>query len=94
MIDLIAVVTEVQSVSQIQIKSTGELRDKRSITLADDSGLSLGATCWGELAQLDIQEGQILAIRGAKLSDYGGKSLNMDNQSTWIEFNPEDEPRF
>ena len=56
------------------------MRDKRNISLADDTGLSLGATFWGELGNLDLQVGQILAIKGAKVSDYGGKSLNISNE--------------
>lgn len=48
MIDLIAVVTEVQPPGQITVKSTGEQRDKRTITLSDDSGIGIDATIWGD----------------------------------------------
>jgi len=41
MLDLIAVVTELQPLSQFQIKSTGEMRDKRGLTLSDDTGVSI-----------------------------------------------------
>lgn len=40
---------------------------------------------------LDV--GTILAIKGAKVSDYGGKSLNISNDCT-IEMDPEDQPRY
>lgn len=90
MIDLIAVVTEVQPVAQILIKSTGQMKDKRTITLVDDTGISLGATMWGELGKMDIQEGQILAVKGAGVSDYGGRSLNLSNESSMVEINPEE----
>lgn len=65
------------------------MRDKQSITLADDSGLSISATLWGEEAgRGDIAEGAIVAFKGAKVSDYGGKSLNLPNGSNAIVVNP------
>ena len=48
MIDVIGVITECQGPTQIQIKSTGEFRDKMTITLSDDTNISIGATIWGE----------------------------------------------
>jgi replication factor A1 len=78
MLDLIAVVTELQPVSQIQIKQTGEMRNRRSLTLSDDSGVSISATVWGDQSlRGDLEVGAVLAIKGAKVSDYGGKSLNL-----------------
>lgn len=92
MIDTIAVVTEVQPVGQITMKSTGEMRDKRTITLTDDSNVSIQATIWGENATRgDIQVGSILATKGAKISDYGGKSLNIGDS---LVINPVNDPRY
>ena len=74
------------------MKSTGEQRDKRTITLIDDSGIDIQATIWGEQAsRSDIEVGSIIAIRGAKVSDYGGKSLNISDQ---IVVNPVQEQRY
>lgn len=89
LVEVIGVVIEDQGVLQIQIRSTGEYRDKRSITLADESGISVGATLWGECSGAhDIQIGHVMAVKGAKLSDYGGVSLNIDDNSSHIEINP------
>lgn len=41
MIDMIGIVQEVQPIGQITIKSTGEMKDKRTIELIDDSGIGL-----------------------------------------------------
>ena len=41
-------------------------------------GVSIMATLWAELANQDYQVGEILVIKGAKISEYGGKSLNVD----------------
>lgn len=49
---------------------------------------------WGDIANMNIDEGQILAIRNAGVSEYGGKSLNISNEKSVIEVNPEDEPRY
>ena len=80
--------------AQIQIRSTGELRDKRTITVSDDSGVSIMATLWGEIAGDEkITVGQIIAAKGVKVSEYGGKSLNIDSGCV-LEFSPQEEERF
>jgi replication factor A1 len=94
MIDVIAVLTEVQTVMQIQIKSTGEFRDKRSITLTDDTGVNIMATLWGDISNNEkLQEGAIIAVKGAKVSEYGGKSLNIDSGSVFL-IDPQEEERY
>lgn len=94
MIDLIAVVQEVQEVRQIQMKSTGEFKDRRQVTFVDDTGVSIMATLWGELGgAADLQVGQVVAVKGAKVSDYGGKSLNLGSGHSQLRLDPDDEPR-
>ena len=94
MIDVIAVLTEVQPVGQIQLKSTGEFRDKRSVTLTDDTGVNIMATLWGDICNNDkLQEGAIIAVKGAKVSEYGGKSLNIDSGGLLL-IDPQEEERF
>jgi len=51
-------------------------------------------TIWGdEASRNDIAVGTILAIRGAKVSDYGGKSLNVDSGNNSIIIDPVGEAR-
>lgn len=70
------------------------MRDRRQVTLCDDNGISLMATLWGTLAHArQIIAGTVMAIKGAKVSDYGGKSLNISEQACVIQFNPIDQPR-
>jgi len=90
MIDLIAVITEVQAMGSIQIKATMENRDKRTITLCDDTGVSINATLWGAAAAQEFRVGDVLACKAARVSDYGGKSLNLGDCN---EVNPVGEPR-
>lgn len=54
------------------------MRDRRQIAIGDESGFSMMATLWGPLASSEeIEIGKVIAIKGAKVSDYGGKSLNI-----------------
>lgn len=70
------------------------MRDRRQVTLCDDNGISLMATLWGSLAHArQVIEGTVMAIKGAKVSDYGGKSLNISEQACVIQFDPVDQPR-
>lgn len=60
----------------------------------DDTGYELNATMWGEICSMEINQGQIIAVKGAGVSEYGGKSLNLSNDSSLIQVDPEEEPRF
>lgn len=54
------------------------MRDRRQVSIGDESGLSMMATLWGPLASSEnVEIGKVMAIKGAKVSDYGGKSLNI-----------------
>jgi hypothetical protein len=72
------------------MKTTGEYKDKRTITLCDDTGVSINATLWGGAASQELQVGDILACKAARVSDYGGKSLNLGEDNI---VNPAGEPR-
>lgn len=70
------------------------MRDRRTVILGDDTGCSVAACCWGTLACNEtLQEGVVIAIKGAKVSDYGGKSLNISEDACAIEYDPKLEPR-
>lgn len=64
-------------------------KNKRSLQIADESGLQIQVTLWGNNAtKLEFTEGKVFAIKGAKVSDYQGKSLNAGDD-TQIFLNPE-----
>lgn len=49
----------------------------------------MSTTLWGECSGNEqIGVGQIIAIKGAKTSSYGGVSLNVDDSSSHITVNP------
>jgi len=56
---------------------TGESRDKRTITIGDEGNVSIGVTLWGIVCEAhDLKIGQIVALRGCRVSEYNGRSLN------------------
>jgi len=61
-----------------QPKNGGPSKDRRSINIIDESGMQIVITLWGNNAsKFKFEEGHILAVRGARVSDYGGKTLNI-----------------
>lgn len=81
LIDVIGVITEVEPLGQITVRSTGEQRDKRTVTLTDDTNVSIKGTFWGDAARVEYKKGDIIACSGARVSDYQGKSLNFGDHN-------------
>ena len=63
------------------------------MTLIDDSSCSISLTLWGEMCErnANLQIGDILAVKGARVSEFGGKSLNAadDHSILFINMNHE-----
>lgn len=77
-IDVIGVVREVGEISQITSKSTSKPYDKRELTLVDNSNFSIRLTIWGNAAQsFDAGPESVMAFKGVKVSDFGGRSLSL-----------------
>ncbi|XP_070685180.1 replication protein A 70 kDa DNA-binding subunit [Pempheris klunzingeri] len=81
-IDVIGVCKSVDEVSRLTTKTNKEV-SKRTFGLMDMSGKVVTVTLWGEEAEKFDGSGQpIVAIKGAKLSDFGGRSLSASFSST------------
>ncbi|KAF2445795.1 replication protein-like protein A 70 kDa DNA-binding subunit [Karstenula rhodostoma CBS 690.94] len=77
-IDTIGVLKEVGEVSTITSAKTNKDFSKRELTLADDSQTSVRLTVWGNSAQtFDAPLESIIAFKGVKVSDFGGRSLSL-----------------
>lgn len=88
-IDIIGVVTNVSDLAKINSKTTNKELIKRDITLADDTMAQISCTLWGDRAQnSEINAGDIIAMKGVKVSDYGGRTISTLN-STVMEKNAE-----
>ena len=65
-----------------------------TITISDEENYSINATIWGEgCKDSKYVEGCIIAVKGARVSDYGGKSLNIGDGCI-IEFDPQNVERY
>ncbi|KAF2747195.1 replication factor-a protein [Sporormia fimetaria CBS 119925] len=77
-IDTIGVLKEVGEVNTITGKNTQRDYQKRELTIADDSQTSVRLTIWGNTAQsFDVPLDSIVAFKGVKVSDFGGRSLSL-----------------
>ncbi|OCK79190.1 replication factor-a protein [Lepidopterella palustris CBS 459.81] len=78
MIDTIGILKEVGEVSEIVSKTTSKPFSKRELTLADDSLTSVRLTIWGNSAiAFDAPLESVIAFKGVKVSDFGGRSLSL-----------------
>ncbi|KAM3875120.1 replication protein A 70 kDa DNA-binding subunit [Diretmus argenteus] len=81
-VDVIGVCKSVDDVTRLTTKTNREV-SKRTLNLMDTSGKLVTVTLWGEEAENFDGSGQpIVAIKGAKLSDFGGRSLSASFSST------------
>lgn len=82
-VDVVGVLKDVGEVSQIVAKSSGKPYDKRELTLVDDSQFSVRLTIWGKTAtSFTAQPESIVAFKGVKVSDFGGRSLSLLSSGT------------
>ncbi|XP_030041574.1 replication protein A 70 kDa DNA-binding subunit isoform X2 [Microcaecilia unicolor] len=89
LVDIIGVCKSFEDVSKIIVKSNNREVSKRNIHLMDTSGKMVTATLWGEEAdRFDGSRQPVVAIKGARLSDFGGRSLSVLSASTLM-LNPD-----
>ncbi len=86
---MIGVCRDVAPVSTIITKANKKVT-KREIQLVDRSNHVVSSTLWGAEAEGFDDDGKfpIVAIKGAKVSDFGGRSLNVGFNSV-ITINPD-----
>lgn len=75
-VDVAVVLSELKESIEVNLRAGGT-KMKRDMVLMDDSGASVQLTLWGDsIAQTDGMQGRVLYIKAAKVSDFGGRSLN------------------
>lgn len=80
-VDTIGVITNSGSVTNFNPKNGGASKDKRTLVVADDTNNTIGLTMWGKVSNFDgLNVGNVIAIRGAKVSDYQGKTINCSDE--------------
>jgi replication factor A1 len=84
-IDTVGVLKEVAEVTTITSKTSNKDFSKRELTLADDSQTSVRLTVWGKTAEsFDAPLESIIAFKGVKVSDFGGRSLSLLSSGSMI----------
>ncbi|XP_075887893.1 replication protein A 70 kDa DNA-binding subunit-like isoform X2 [Nelusetta ayraudi] len=87
-IDVIGVCKSADDVSRITTRNSREV-SKRTLYLVDTTGKNVAVTLWGEEAEkFDSSEHPVVAIKAARLSDFGGRSLSALFSST-VMVNPD-----
>jgi replication factor A1 len=77
-IDCIAVLKEIGDVSEITSKTSQKAYAKRELTLVDDTQHQVRLTIWGQSATaFDQPLESVVAFKGVKVSDFGGRSLSL-----------------
>lgn len=84
--DVIGVVDEIGDVNEIISKASQKAITKRELTLVDQSGMSVRLTLWGKTAESfdGSLNKPIIAFKGVKVGDFGGRSLSMFSSSTMM----------
>ena len=90
-IDLIGCIVKKDAVILLKMRS-GEERDKLNIIVADETGVSVPVTFWGEnCTTIDkkIAIGDVIAIKNLRVSDYNGKCLNASTDIGDVHLKPQ-----
>lgn len=89
-VDVCGVVAEVSDNETVNLRK-GSSKVRKYVTLIDDSGFAISLTLWATMCDRittdDIHK--IIAVKGARVSEFGGKSLNAadDHSSLFPELN-------
>ncbi|EFX76253.1 hypothetical protein DAPPUDRAFT_249126 [Daphnia pulex] len=86
-IDVIGVVKSAKDVRCITSKTTKTELKLREVQMVDSTNAEVNLTLWGKLAEeFDATSKPVVALKGAKLSDFGGRSLGTVS-STVVQLN-------
>lgn len=83
MCDVIGVVKECGDLGSIVSKASQRTITKRELTLVDRTNFSIRLTLWGKQAEsFSAPDQPVIAFRGVRVGDFGGRSLSMVSSST------------
>ncbi|XP_049943434.1 replication protein A 70 kDa DNA-binding subunit-like isoform X3 [Schistocerca serialis cubense] len=89
-IDVIGVVKDTGSVEDVIVKKRNEREKKREVTIVDQSNTTVKLTLWGTQAEeFSATPGCVLAVKGAKQSDFGGRRSASVQMWNTVRVNPD-----
>ena len=87
-VDLCAIIAEVSENETVNLRK-GTQKQRKYVTLVDDSGYAISLTLWAGMNERITQDDlhKVIAVKGARVSEFGGKSLNAadDHSSLHLE---------
>ncbi|KAH9504580.1 60S acidic ribosomal protein P1 [Bulinus truncatus] len=84
-VDIIGIVKVCNDVSSVIGKQSQKEITKRDLQLVDQSCMAINLTLWGEDAvKFDGQGFPVIAVKGARVSDFNGRSLSVSGSSQLI----------
>ncbi|XP_026576944.1 replication protein A 70 kDa DNA-binding subunit isoform X1 [Pseudonaja textilis] len=85
LVDVIGVCKSYEDAQKVTIKSSNREVSKRELHLMDTSGKTVTVTLWGvDAEKFDGSRQPVVAIRAARVSDFGGRSLSVVSSSTLL----------
>lgn len=86
---MIGICKDVSELTSITTKTTNRKLNKREVFLQDRSGHVVSCTLWGgEAEEFEGSQFPVVAVKGAKVSDFGGRSLSSTFNSVLV-INPD-----
>ena len=93
-VDVLAIVVDPGTCSSVSLRS-GEEKMRKTVRLADDSGVACDLTLWGEEAQrFNFEKDQIVAFAELIIREFRGKKLSFGFQSQLIEDDLKNLPKY
>lgn len=83
-LDVCGVIAEVSDNEMVNLRK-GSQKIRKYLTLIDDSGCAISLTLWATMCDRITNDDihKVVAVKGARVSEFGGKSLNAaDDHST------------
>ena len=90
--DVMGVVHSVDPPISVATRNQGP-RVRRRFVIIDSSQAAVGAHIWGEKTDIQFGVGSVVFIRNAKISDFSGRSLDL-NAGSFLDANPDDQRAF
>ncbi|XP_076452897.1 replication protein A 70 kDa DNA-binding subunit-like isoform X2 [Babylonia areolata] len=88
-VDVVGVVKLCNDLSTVIARQSQKELTKRDLQIVDQSGVAISITLWGNDAQnFDGSSNPVIAVKGARLSDFGGRSLSVLSSSQLV-INPD-----
>ena len=89
--DVLGLIIDVSESETVKLKFNRE-KVRKYLTLVDETSYSIVVTLWGDICEKSVlSAGDIIGISGARISDYGGKSLNAASDHADLTINPNHE---